>query len=653
MQRRRENTVTGYTKRPNTPTQWSNRLGPKLLRETTDRKLSAAANQPLHVALPVMAIIMLAMEPQMSECSVVTAVKTYQSPKETVEHPRCKDMFARMCSLENRDLGLLALSETDDRAESELVQAWITADPNTARPTGPLAVLYDTCYAQNAEALTQWTARIRRIGRCKSFDCAETVLLDTMVVFLFSYRRRPNPLLRSETVVELKIRDMHEHTESELTAGFGALQRSVSQQPDSLNRAIELLRAIQNVMANAVRPHTLASYCIQFNGLPSALRTDVLHSVELAGVPGDAVRRYTGSTAGSRVWCRECATVAQILALVHAEPAAFVTLASLRLTAIHAASFGSVSPAARAAGCRRFAAETVPMRVNELFLGGALPQNVTAAEQRVRALFTGLRQGYLDHFATAAGELGRHVRAKLHTLELVIAGHASHWASDNDAAQAVLRVARDSGNSVLARAWILNYTTALNMPYSVRERIMDPPLPTDRTQPNAEYRPLDNSIVLNVGLLPLASADKHFHALRFIIAHEMAHSIDPNGIWFGPEGVPLRPAPELEMLAYFQEMRCFVRSGGPGGETTLRENYADWVGFGVAYETTDPAERKEFARAFTQLWCDFPPVGANDPHAAAADRVYMSFEHVGAVKAGSLGCKLDNAQSGLPCALFA
>ena len=151
---------------------------------------------------------------------------------------------------------------------------------------------------------------------------------------------------------------------------------------------------------------------------------------------------------------------------------------------------------------------------------------------------------------------------------------------------------------------------------------------------NAFYDPTANSIALLAGILqpPFFSRVVQQPAILYarmlaIVAHELGHSMDPNGRladWSGsvlPAGYWEDSMHVLDRMAFTDSEQCLVhlydgatsRAGNrENGMLTLAENLADHIGLRVGYNTmmkqlgsTEPRQtlQRDFMLAWAQSWC--------------------------------------------------
>ena len=221
-------------------------------------------------------------------------------------------------------------------------------------------------------------------------------------------------------------------------------------------------------------------------------------------------------------------------------------------------------------------------------------------------------------------------------MRLVVAGAGSVWSVVADGevrlterAAEALRRAVEAPSALAAVGELRTHALVAQRGFIVEGRYMEPELREQRLSANAEYRPLDNSLVVNAGLTMLLSAGRSPVGLRatagFIIGHELSHSIDSNGIWFDEFGTPRPFATPAETRRALRRFSCFVRCAqlaGVDGVRTLNENFADGMGLraaAAAANISDLAEAEDFVISFGELWCGLGTSEA-DPHAPPALR---------------------------------
>ncbi len=142
---------------------------------------------------------------------------------------------------------------------------------------------------------------------------------------------------------------------------------------------------------------------------------------------------------------------------------------------------------------------------------------------------------------------------------------------------------------------------------------------------NAYYSPPDNRIMVLCGILqapfyaPVYSTQSQRAALGLVLAHELGHAFDPNGVQFDADG-SLRPwLPDTAAARYAAQMECVsllydgrTRYGvWNDGWRSLGENAADLLGLQLTLgalqaaagpESLDAGVLSEFFLVYAQLW---------------------------------------------------
>lgn len=149
------------------------------------------------------------------------------------------------------------------------------------------------------------------------------------------------------------------------------------------------------------------------------------------------------------------------------------------------------------------------------------------------------------------------------------------------------------------------------------------------TNTAAFYQHQLNGLTVSVGMLqpPIFSPDFSdallYARLGVFVAHEMAHSIDKTGRLFNKDGTYIGGN---EGASYTQHEQCLVDAYTQltnwgnlhSGAQTLNENFADTLGMQIAYETftemteRSEEERRDFFRAYAQLFCHAPLTAAQE-----------------------------------------
>jgi predicted metalloendopeptidase len=185
------------------------------------------------------------------------------------------------------------------------------------------------------------------------------------------------------------------------------------------------------------------------------------------------------------------------------------------------------------------------------------------------------------------------------------------------------------------------------------------------TVANGVFQHQLNAITLNAGLLrpPIFSRlydnIAKFARLGYLVAHELAHAIDENGSHFSATGsiyswYTLDSSVKSCLISMYSVTT--PRGNSQDGKRTLQENFADTVGFIVAYEaflsyqttygfpvTVD--QQQEFYLAFSQLYCE-------SLSQEEELRVLKSFSHsIGSVRVNSLVSQLSDFSSVWQCPL--
>ena len=193
-------------------------------------------------------------------------------------------------------------------------------------------------------------------------------------------------------------------------------------------------------------------------------------------------------------------------------------------------------------------------------------------------------------------------------------------------------------------------------PWRGTDRVLEPPQQPGSSS-NAFFNALDNTVTVFPGLLGgqfyatnvepqaigvLSASDARMATLGFVFAHELAHSFDSSGIFYGHDGTVQELAPRPEIAAYLRHTRCLVESFGRAGidpYETLDENIAD----AFAYKTVTALMRARGANmtaffvAQAQLWCGHE-AHTDSKHAPSAARVDVAGGVVGNVRAEAMGC---------------
>jgi predicted metalloendopeptidase len=164
-------------------------------------------------------------------------------------------------------------------------------------------------------------------------------------------------------------------------------------------------------------------------------------------------------------------------------------------------------------------------------------------------------------------------------------------------------------------------------------------------------------ITIPAGILqPPFFHDKYTEAsayatIGWVIAHELSHSEDANGILYDKDGALQNTWNETMLRKYTNRFARIVKEyDSPEGcnhenygMQTLSENIADINGLRLAYEAlfldgtstaTTMADKREFFMAAAQMWCASYTQEAlcdrsrDDVHAIAPYRVDMTYSHV-------------------------
>lgn len=175
---------------------------------------------------------------------------------------------------------------------------------------------------------------------------------------------------------------------------------------------------------------------------------------------------------------------------------------------------------------------------------------------------------------------------------------------------------------------------------------------------NAWYNPDRNVITIPAGILqPPFFHEEYTDAsaygtIGWVIAHELSHAMDANGILYDKDGV-MRDTWSPDTLREYRRRAAYIvrEYGSPEGCTneaygkqTLCEDIADINGLRLAYEAlfldtlspamTTTADKKEFFMAASQMWCaSYTPdvlcdQARDDVHAVAAMRVRKTEAHL-------------------------
>lgn len=170
------------------------------------------------------------------------------------------------------------------------------------------------------------------------------------------------------------------------------------------------------------------------------------------------------------------------------------------------------------------------------------------------------------------------------------------------------------------------------------------------TVANGVFQHQLNTITLNAGLLrpPVFSRlydnVAKFARLGYLVAHELAHAIDDNGSHFSASGsIDKWFTVDASIQSCLISLYSVTTPQGnqQDGRKTLQENFADSLGFLVAYQaflryqevygfTTTVDQQQEFYLAFSQLYCENL---SNDEEL----RILNSFSHsLGSVRVNSI-----------------
>ncbi|XP_016995723.2 neprilysin-4 [Drosophila takahashii] len=146
--------------------------------------------------------------------------------------------------------------------------------------------------------------------------------------------------------------------------------------------------------------------------------------------------------------------------------------------------------------------------------------------------------------------------------------------------------------------------------------------PSDPLLVNAYYRLKLNRIELPLGLmatplvrgrLPCSSDARLTAGLGYILAHEMVHAFDYDGINYNASGQLVNNQwPARAIIRFGLRVRCYLGERYSNATLTINENIADSEGLRLALETYkrrrgssngEPADLRTFFVAFAQNWC--------------------------------------------------
>lgn len=276
---------------------------------------------------------------------------------------------------------------------------------------------------------------------------------------------------------------------------------------------------------------------------------------------------------------------------------------------VHAASLTSLSDVSDE--CIDLCMDYLPIVIDSHYIA-ELPSNdikiaKTIAENIRQAFMTSIGQySPTNVFSVLTPEQRSTIQQKIYDLNIDI-GFPSGWPPE----RSTLKIDRSlhiSDNILEIRRFHVNaelLATTHSLRYMYDKSV---------TIPNAFYHTQTNSLVVNAGLMkpPVYSQDYGVISLYarfgFIVAHEIAHSIDPHGILFDSKGT-VQPnwigGTQLDSF-YRQERMCFQT------QRTVLEDMADIMGLHMSYKALQTHYTNEhlgdvasvdFFLDFSQLWC--------------------------------------------------
>ncbi|XP_011213739.2 neprilysin-4 [Bactrocera dorsalis] len=170
---------------------------------------------------------------------------------------------------------------------------------------------------------------------------------------------------------------------------------------------------------------------------------------------------------------------------------------------------------------------------------------------------------------------------------------------------------------------------------------------------NAYYRLKKNAIELPIGILrapfyhSCLDAAKIYGSFVYIIAHELMHGFDYDGLNYDQAGNMVGNWGAKAIIRFGTKSRCYLSERYDDGEVTLNENIADTEGLRLALETyrrsvgenntLTTAQLKLFFLSFAQTWCGTNASRTNnlhDAHSVRVNNVVSNFEEF----ASAYGC---------------
>lgn len=196
-----------------------------------------------------------------------------------------------------------------------------------------------------------------------------------------------------------------------------------------------------------------------------------------------------------------------------------------------------------------------------------------------------------------------------------------------------------NGSSAIPDCTAQSYTVCKEQAFAASLALLGTPASVSWSmtaiEANAYYDPLVNGVFLPAGIArqPLYDSDwpptLQLAGLGTIIAHELAHAIDPMGLEFNIEGA-------VETGHAFNESTatCIVNTynalGSPNASYTLNENFADLVSIATmdlyGFQDMWELSRRDVWTAWAQTWCQVSvhqsdQISHLDVHAASRYRV--------------------------------
>ena len=548
------------------------------------------------------------------------------------------------CDQQTGGMSLKDLQDGNTRAIERLAQTRSWQSPAAS----PFAAVLQKCEEDRGASREKFCSALAALPRCATLQCYEGISDAFGGNTYVRWALRPYPFDRSLDSLELSLQDQNWYTDATEEV-LQEIQTCGDEGMAIVTRGRAHLaafaREIHSIYTGAQARQSklsMAAYLMQLDGTRGPVASDIVPVSDKWQPPLQQMRAWDFDD-WVNIWLQDAQGVSAAAELVKLKPAAASLYTALH--AVHTARevltrYAPVADDRKAArrhtDCARYAYKALPLREGD-WMAAALSAADARWQSKIDAIFGSVRSQLLHISAGFAGVYGARVQQKLRNVKLVVAGSSSPWVEGNGGGQrlrAVMQKAAAADTAVELVELFRNHVRGVAKPYGAANRRYEPAVIEHRSSANAEYRPLDNTLVLNIGLAPyvsvFGSAAKQYASVGFIIGHELSHSFDTNGIWFDELGTPAAFGNVRQQIAALRQFQCdvnYANAMGVDGFRTLNENFADKFGlraaFGAANISTR-AETVEFLQTFSRLWCNVAGGGPRDTHAPPIMRAQMA-----------------------------